>query len=349
MKKLLAILLLAAQLQAGIIINPGGGGGITANNCAGGQFATGISATGALTCAAAAGGGTVVGPGSSTDNGFTRWDGATGALVQDTGTGASLSDLGVGTFANIIDSGLTASQAVVSNGSKQLASLAYDSANTASALVQRDGSGNFAAGTVTAALTGNSSTATALAANPTDCGSREFATAIAASGNLTCSAAAATPELVTHSYFAGTTNCEWDRSNTAYGAFTTDADCPGPTVEYQGPGGYTVQTTDADLPQITVNDLPAGTYTVEFIGTGVWTAGADVGSLTISDGTTTSGFGLYTNLNGAGLYLAVKGSFTYASTGNRSFQPYAKSATPKNQRLNGSGGNTEVFITRYSQ
>jgi hypothetical protein len=35
-------------------------------------------------------------------------------------------------------------------------------ANTASAIVARDGSGNFAAGTVTAALTGNASTATAL-------------------------------------------------------------------------------------------------------------------------------------------------------------------------------------------
>ena len=36
-------------------------------------------------------------------------------------------------------------------------------ANTASAIVKRDGSGNFSAGTITAALTGNASTATALA------------------------------------------------------------------------------------------------------------------------------------------------------------------------------------------
>lgn len=35
-------------------------------------------------------------------------------------------------------------------------------ANTASKLVLRDGSGNFAAGTITAALTGNATTATAL-------------------------------------------------------------------------------------------------------------------------------------------------------------------------------------------
>jgi hypothetical protein len=60
------------------------------------------------------------------------------------------------------------------------------SANTASAIVARDGSGNFSAGTITAALSGNASTATALASNPTDCGGGQFANAIDASGNLTC-------------------------------------------------------------------------------------------------------------------------------------------------------------------
>lgn len=75
---------------------------------------------------------------------------------------------GTKTFANIIDSGLTASQAVVTDGSKQLASLAYASANTASALVQRDGSGNFSAGTITASLTGHSSLDLAIANNLSD-------------------------------------------------------------------------------------------------------------------------------------------------------------------------------------
>jgi hypothetical protein len=58
--------------------------------------------------------------------------------------------------------------------------------NTNSTLVLRDGSGNFSAGTITAALTGNASTATALAANPADCLSDTYATTIAASGALTC-------------------------------------------------------------------------------------------------------------------------------------------------------------------
>jgi hypothetical protein len=60
------------------------------------------------------------------------------------------------------------------------------SSNTNSAIVARDGSGNFSAGTITAALSGNASTATALAANPTACGAGDFVTDIAADGTLTC-------------------------------------------------------------------------------------------------------------------------------------------------------------------
>lgn len=67
--------------------------------------------------------------------------------------------------------------------------------NTVSQIVKRDSSGNFVAGTITAALTGNASTSTALAANPTDCGAGTKATAIDASGNLTCSAASLTADV----------------------------------------------------------------------------------------------------------------------------------------------------------
>ena len=51
----------------------------------------------------------------------------------------------------------------VIDNSRNLTSIANaTNANTASAFVQRDASGNFSAGTITAALTGNSSTATTL-------------------------------------------------------------------------------------------------------------------------------------------------------------------------------------------
>jgi hypothetical protein len=70
-----------------------------------------------------------------------------------------------------------------------LANAATD-ANTASAIVRRDASGDFAAGTITADLTGdvtgNASTATALAANPDACSAGEYVTDVAADGTLTC-------------------------------------------------------------------------------------------------------------------------------------------------------------------
>ncbi len=75
---------------------------------------------------------------------------------------------------------------------------AATSANTPSTIVRRDGSGNFSAGTITAALTGNASTAStattasALAANPADCGAGTKAISIAANGDLTCSAVSLT-------------------------------------------------------------------------------------------------------------------------------------------------------------
>lgn len=59
---------------------------------------------------------------------------------------------------------------------------------TASAVVVRDASADFAAHIITAALVGNASTATALAADPADCAANTFANAIAANGDLTCSA-----------------------------------------------------------------------------------------------------------------------------------------------------------------
>jgi hypothetical protein len=58
--------------------------------------------------------------------------------------------------------------------------------NTAFAIVARDSGGNFAAGTITATLSGNASTATALENNPGDCGADRYATSIDTEGDLTC-------------------------------------------------------------------------------------------------------------------------------------------------------------------
>ena len=84
---------------------------------------------------------------------------ADSAITSAKITDGAIVDADINASAAIVDTklGTISTAAKVSNS----ATTATD-ANTASAIVARDGSGNFAAGTVTAALTGNASTATAL-------------------------------------------------------------------------------------------------------------------------------------------------------------------------------------------
>lgn len=173
----------------------------------------------------------LAGPGSSTDNACVRWDGTGGATIQNSAA-CSIDDSGnitANSFIGAVTGNLTGNTtgthtgAVVGNSSTAtaLASNPSDcasntyattiaasgdltcasitnasttavSTNTASAIVARDGSGNFAAGTISAALTGNASTATALAADPSACSAGQFVTDIAANGTLTCTTPSAT-------------------------------------------------------------------------------------------------------------------------------------------------------------
>jgi hypothetical protein len=68
------------------------------------------------------GSGDVVGPGSSTDNAITRFDGVTGLLIQN--STATLDDSGVVSVSGANVSGLTVSSAVATDGSKNLVSVA---------------------------------------------------------------------------------------------------------------------------------------------------------------------------------------------------------------------------------
>lgn len=106
--------------------------------------------------------------GNTTTGNFTlaTLTGGTGVTVNNTAgaislsIGQSVSTLVSPQFIGLNLSGLNASQVVVTNSLKNFTSLAYTPLNTASTIIQRDGSGNFAAGTITAALTGNATTAT---------------------------------------------------------------------------------------------------------------------------------------------------------------------------------------------
>lgn len=104
---------------------------------------------------AANGSGDVVGPVSAVDGEIALFDGVTGKLIKSA-TGTGIVKVTSGVFGTAI-------------------------------------AGDFP--TLNQSTTGNAATATALAANPSDCGAGTKATAIDASGNLTCSAVSLTADV----------------------------------------------------------------------------------------------------------------------------------------------------------
>lgn len=171
-----------------------------------GQFLQ-TNGSGVTTWATPSGSGNVSNTGTPADNQVAVWADAT-TIEGTSGLTFSSGTLTATTFSGALSGNATTATALASNpsdcasdtyattiaasgnltcASVTNASTTGTAVNTPSTLVLRDGSGNFAAGTITAALTGNSSTATALAANPADCGADTYATTIAASGALTCS------------------------------------------------------------------------------------------------------------------------------------------------------------------
>ncbi len=146
-------------------------------------------------------------------------------------------------------------------------------------------------------------------------------------------------------YIARTLNCSPSRANTALGAFTADADCPGPTVaDNIGPG--IIQTTDADAIKFTVNSLPPGVYTVHFQVEATTGVSAD-STLAVSDGTTTSGAIGFNTLTAAQV-VHVTGHFVYTTTANRTFELYGSSGSGTLSILNSTSGNgqSQFWIER---
>ncbi len=165
-------------------------------NCGAGSYPLGVDASGAVqNCTAVAGSST---PGGSANqfqynSAGTTFAGAAGLTTTDGGATVTLANGAVlGTPASGNGSNLTALNGTqVTTGTVANARTTAASTNTASTIVLRDGSGNFSAGTITATFTGNASTATALAANGTNCSAGNYPLGVDASGNVeNCTAAA---------------------------------------------------------------------------------------------------------------------------------------------------------------
>lgn len=152
-------------------------------------------------------------------------------------------------------------------------------------------------------------------------------------------------EFVGSAYFPATTNCEWQRTNTAVGAFGTDTDCPGPTVDTQKLGQW--QTTDTNLPQVTVNNLPPGIYKVTVTGT---LYGAGDWTMAISDGLNTRGYASGSGNGGASFNPANVSTawFEYTTTGNHTFEIYGSSSSGAISLANNANNDRITYmIERY--
>lgn len=141
---------------------------------------------------AGAGTGDVVGPASSTDNAIARFDGATGKIIQN--SGVTISDANVISAVGLLLSGLTASQILATDGSKNLVSLdtatypslaqlAYVKGVTSAIQTQLDGkqaTGNYITGlTGDATASGPGSVALTLATVNSNVGTFGSATQVA--------------------------------------------------------------------------------------------------------------------------------------------------------------------------
>ena len=225
--------------------------------------------------------------------------------------------IGIAEAQNISDSRLTKNQIVL--GGKKVR--VYDSSNAKYVEISHNGTNaviDASSGSVSVpdgivgAITGNADTATSLAVNPSDCSSGQFATTIAANGNLTCS------NLTTNAAISTTVANAAGASATAISDTATLGIMDGSDTY----NGVNVSLTNANhtgasnaVNGINVGSItadPDATETAIKIGNG-WDLGIDAGNNQIK---TTGGLDLSgSNINGANNILA-NGSITSAATTN---------------------------------
>lgn len=221
-----------------------------------------------------------------------------GNATTSTALASNPADCGANTYATTIDAGGNLTCGSITNASTTATAF-----NSPSTIVLRDPTGNFAAGTITAALSGNSSTSTALASNPTDCGSNTYATTIDASGNLTCASITNASTTATSANTASTIVSRDGSGNFSAG-----------TISAALSGNATTSTALASNP----SDCSAGQFANAIDAQGNLTCGASyVASIAKSGSTALTG--AVTLSQGTGVTLTQVGNdISIASSGSSS-------------------------------
>jgi hypothetical protein len=258
-----------ASTATALAVNP--------TDCSANSFATSIDAGGNLSCA-----NVNLGTAAVTGNLLASNLQNAAADLGNADITVDLTNSHAGRVTNLIlDGALT----VGSVNGATITSTAFNGVTIGSGTVAANLTGNVN-GNVTGALTGNASTATALAANPSDCSANQFATTIAASGNLGCVALAAN-NLPSAAADLGAANVSIDLSNTN-GAFVTNLTTDGSvSAGSLSVGGSSVITSGGVLQNVTANTniLTSGVLGVARGGTGL--ASYTTGDLLYASGATT--------------------------------------------------------------
>lgn len=164
----------AGQSRTDCTISGGGGGSSAFNDITSGTNASAAMVVGTGASLSASGSGTIAA--------------TTAVALTANGTNCSSGQFAAGVDANGNSEGCTALPTTIAGTANQISASAATGAITLSLPSTLIIPGSISATTFTGALSGNATTATALAANPADCSSNQFANAIAANGDLTCSA-----------------------------------------------------------------------------------------------------------------------------------------------------------------
>lgn len=131
-------------------------------------------------------------------------------------------------------------------------------------------------------------------------------------------------EFVGEMHYPVTTNCIPSVTNTSLTPFPTDSDCPAPTIDYQLLGEW--DASDNDKLDLNINALPPGTYKVT-VNTPVRPTAAAAAALRITDGTTDGNNAAVVGDGSSHYPLTISAWFTYTTSGDRSFELEASSAS----------------------